>query len=62
MTLITSDKTPPNNKLRLAILYALRYQKLLGNAIPSVVDTLIQHGVPADRARVCKEDTGCNRI
>ncbi len=52
MTLIASERTPPSNKLRLAILYALRYQKLPGNAIPAVVDTLIQHGVQADRARV----------
>ncbi|KAK4689943.1 vacuolar protein sorting-associated protein 45, partial [Tremellales sp. Uapishka_1] len=52
MTLIAGSKTPPANKLRLAILYALRYQKLLGNQISQVVDALIHSGVSADRARL----------
>ena len=52
MTLIASHKVPQPNKLRLAILYALRYQKLLGNQIAQVVDGLIQNGVTADRARL----------
>jgi vacuolar protein sorting-associated protein 45 len=47
-----SPKTPASNKLRLAILYALRYQKFSGNSIAGVVDALIQSGVSADRARV----------
>lgn len=52
MTMIQSPRIPASNKLRLAILYALRYQKLAGNAITSVVDALIENGVSADRARV----------
>jgi vacuolar protein sorting-associated protein 45 len=52
MTLISASKTPNSNKLRLAILYALRYQKLVGNQISQVVDQLIHSGVSADRARL----------
>lgn len=52
MNLILSRDIPAGNKLRLAILYALRYQKLPGNAIAGVVDALIANGVSADRARV----------
>lgn len=52
MTLIASTKTPPSSKLRLAILYALRYQKLVGNQIAQVVELLIRNGVSADRARL----------
>lgn len=52
LELLSSPKTPNSNKLRLAILYALRYQKFSGNSIASVVDALIQNGVSADRARV----------
>jgi len=52
MTLIASPKVPQGNKLRLAILYALRYQKAPGNQISQVVDALIQNGVSADKARL----------
>jgi len=52
MNLLASSKVPATNKLRLAILYALRYQKLVGNQITLVVDALIQNGVGADRARL----------
>ncbi|RXK39558.1 hypothetical protein M231_03228 [Tremella mesenterica] len=52
ITLISSTKVPPANKVRLAILYALRYQKLVGNQITQVVDALIRCGVSADRARL----------
>lgn len=55
MTMIQSPRIPSSNKLRLAILYALRYQKLAGNAITSVVDALIENGVSADRARVSNQ-------
>ncbi|WWC69607.1 uncharacterized protein I206_103550 [Kwoniella pini CBS 10737] len=51
-TLISSPKTRSTNKLRLAILYALRYQKLIGNQIPQVIDNLISNGVSADKARL----------
>jgi hypothetical protein len=52
MTLLASPRVPPSSKLRLAILYALRYQKMPGNQISQVVDSLIQNGISADRARL----------
>ncbi|WRT66980.1 uncharacterized protein IL334_003945 [Kwoniella shivajii] len=52
LTLISTPKIRPANKLRLAILYALRYQKLVGNQIPQVIDSLISNGVSADKARL----------
>jgi hypothetical protein len=55
LELLMSPKTPASNKLRLAILYALRYQKFSGNSIAGVVDALIQSGVSADRARVSRD-------
>ncbi|KAK4700286.1 vacuolar protein sorting-associated protein 45, partial [Phenoliferia sp. Uapishka_3] len=45
-SMISSPDIPPESKLRLAILYALRYQKLPGNSIPAVIDLLKQHDVP----------------
>ena len=36
----------PESKLRLAILYALRYQKFERNNIPGIVDLLKQQNVP----------------
>lgn len=44
--MISSPDILPEAKLRLAILYALRYQKLPQNSIPGVIDLLKQHGVP----------------
>lgn len=52
MSLLSSPKVPQSNKLRLAILYALRYQRFQGNQIAQVVDALIHNGVSADRARL----------
>ena len=52
MTLLANPRVRPTNKLRLAILYALRYQKAQGNQIAQVVDALIQNGVTADRAKL----------
>ncbi|KAL7006279.1 vacuolar protein sorting-associated protein 45 [Cystobasidiomycetes sp. EMM_F5] len=43
--LIKATDIAPANKLRLALLYALRYQKYSGNAINLVVDSLLQNGV-----------------
>lgn len=50
--IIASPKVPAQNKLRVAILYALRYQKFHGNQIAAVVDALIAAGVGADKARL----------
>jgi vacuolar protein sorting-associated protein 45 len=52
MTLISASAVPASSKLRLAILYALRYQKLPTNSIAEVIDALIRNGVTADRARL----------
>jgi hypothetical protein len=52
MTLIASSRVPTPSRLRLAILYALRYQKLPTNSIAGVVDCLIRNGVTPDRARL----------
>ncbi|OXG53111.1 hypothetical protein C355_01087 [Cryptococcus neoformans Th84] len=52
MTLLASSRVPSPNKLRLAILYALRYQKSPSAQIAQVVNTLISNGVPPERARL----------
>jgi hypothetical protein len=52
LTLLANPRVRPSSKLRLAILYALRYQKAQGNQIAQVVDALIQNGVTADRAKL----------
>ena len=44
--MIMSPDIPAESKLRLAILYALRYQKFDRNNIPSVIDLLKERGVP----------------
>ncbi|BGP20303.1 hypothetical protein JCM10213_002068 [Rhodosporidiobolus nylandii] len=44
-SLLSSADIPSEAKLRLAILYALRYQKLPGNQIAGVTDLLRQQGV-----------------
>ncbi|KAG8881457.1 vacuolar protein sorting-associated protein 45, partial [Tulasnella sp. 403] len=51
-TLIAASEIPPANKLRLAILYALRYQKSSGNAIASVVESLARNGVSESDVRL----------
>lgn len=49
-TLLESSKVKAEAKLRLAILYALRYQKYSGNEIAHVVQKLLQAGLPESRA------------
>lgn len=49
--MITAPELLPEAKLRLAILYALRYQKLPQNNIMGVVELLKQQNVPD--AEVC---------
>ncbi|CEQ43044.1 SPOSA6832_04937, partial [Sporobolomyces salmonicolor] len=51
-TAISSPEIPPEAKLRLAILYALRYQKLPQNHIAGVVDLLKQQNVPEAEVRL----------
>ena len=43
--MIQAADVDPDNKLRLALLYALRYQKYAGNALTQVVDLLLNNGV-----------------
>lgn len=47
---ISTPEIPQESKLRLAVLYALRYQKLPGNQVDGVVDLLKQQGVPDHEA------------
>ncbi|SNX83612.1 probable vacuolar protein sorting protein VpsB [Melanopsichium pennsylvanicum] len=49
-TMIESAKITHDAKIRLAILYALRYQKLPSNQIEKVVQDLLKAGVPESRA------------
>ncbi|KAG8944244.1 vacuolar protein sorting-associated protein 45 [Tulasnella sp. 424] len=51
-TLIAANDVPPLNKLRLAILYALRYQKNSSNATSAVTNSLLQHGVSEQEAKL----------
>ncbi|CDS00422.1 hypothetical protein, partial [Sporisorium scitamineum] len=49
-TVIESPKFSHDAKIRVAILYALRYQKLPGNQIQKMVQDLLKAGVPESRA------------
>ena len=40
-------------KLRIVILYALRYQKSKANDITALINLLLEHGVSREDARVC---------
>ena len=51
--MINSPDILSEAKLRLAILYALRYQKLPQNNIAGVIDLLKQQGVPDADVRPC---------
>ncbi|TIA79440.1 hypothetical protein E3P98_03289 [Wallemia ichthyophaga] len=47
--MIDSPDIPQESKVRLSILYALRYQKMPSNAIQAVVSQLLQQGIPQHR-------------
>ncbi|SJX66003.1 probable vacuolar protein sorting protein VpsB [Sporisorium reilianum f. sp. reilianum] len=49
-SMIESPKFSHDAKIRVAILYALRYQKLPGNQIQKIVQDLLKAGVPESRA------------
>jgi len=51
-TLIAMPEVPSLNKLRLAILYALRYQKTSGNSIVQVTESLLRNGVSEEEAKL----------
>ncbi|EGG01948.1 uncharacterized protein MELLADRAFT_78910 [Melampsora larici-populina 98AG31] len=50
--MISSPEIEAEAKIRLAVLYALRYQKFSGNAIVGIVDLLQQNGIPEKDARL----------
>ncbi|KIJ54233.1 hypothetical protein M422DRAFT_153815 [Sphaerobolus stellatus SS14] len=50
--LIANPSIQSTNKLRLVILYALRYQKTSANNIVALVDALVQQGVSRDEANL----------
>lgn len=50
--MIQSPDIASDNKLRLVLIYALRYQKFAGNAISQVTDMLIRNGVSESDAAV----------
>jgi len=49
---ITNNDVSPRNKLRLLILYALRYQKTQANNIASLITLALQNGVRPEEARL----------
>jgi hypothetical protein len=49
---IANPSIPPANKLRLVILYALRYQKMAASNITALVDSLLVQGVSREEAQV----------
>ena len=51
-SLITNPAIPVWNKLRLVMLYALRYQKYAGNNISQITAMLPSNGVPEADAAV----------
>jgi len=50
--LLASEKISPFNKVRLVLLYALRYEKLPNNEVPRMIDTLSAKGIPSNMISV----------
>lgn len=49
---IKNPNIPVWNKLRLVILYALRYQKTQANNVASLINLMLENGVSREDARV----------
>ncbi|RXW22499.1 hypothetical protein EST38_g3391 [Candolleomyces aberdarensis] len=49
---ITDNSVPAHNKLRIVMLYALRYQKTQTNNIANLIKLLLENGVPAEDAKL----------
>ncbi|KAL9710999.1 vacuolar protein sorting-associated protein 45 [Leucoagaricus gongylophorus] len=49
---VTDPAVPPWNKLKIAILYALRYQKSQQSNIANLINLLLSNGVPREEARL----------
>jgi hypothetical protein len=52
-TIVTDPAVPSWNKLKVAILYALRYQKTQQTSIANLINLLLSNGVSREDARVC---------
>ena len=50
--IVTDPTVSPWHKLRLVILYALRYQKTQTPNIATLINLLLSNGVPREDARV----------
>ena len=50
--IVTDAAVPPWNKLRVVILYALRYQKTQTSNIAALITLMLENGVPREEARV----------
>lgn len=51
--LIQDPGIPPFNKLRLVMLFALRYQKTQTSNIANLINLMLANGVPREDAKVC---------
>ena len=58
--LIQASDVAPENKLRLTLIYALRYQKYSANAISSTMDMLLNNGVSESDVAVRTERSCLN--
>lgn len=54
--LVNNPSIQPHNKLRLVMLYALRYQKSAANNIATLINALVEHGVTKEEAQVCAQN------
>ena len=52
---IKNPNIPPRNKLRLVILYALRYQKARPNDIANLINLLLKEGMKREDVQVWTE-------
>ena len=50
--IVTDAGVPPWNKLRVVMLYALRYQKTQTPNIASLINLMLANGVPREDAKV----------
>ena len=50
--IVTDTGVPPWNKLRVVMLYALRYQKTQTPNIASLINLMLANGVPREDAKV----------
>jgi len=51
-SIVTDPAVPPWNKLKIAILYALRYQKSQQSNIANLINLLLSNSVSREEARV----------